>query len=155
MITQKQDMADIFSVLHDGMIEDHKIEDDNLILKIYCQYLAKNINSSYEYFWIELQNINSISLMPWLKDTKEEVFWKDIELIFQKGLEILNTKITSEDTIQVICDCYDRFNEDAIYVGGILEFDCNSIRIFDEAKNEINLGFLKEIATKYWDKFSE
>ncbi len=94
MITQKQDMVDVFSVLHDGTIEEYKIEDGNLILKIYCQYLAKDTNTSYEYFSVKLNQLKSISLMPWLKNSQEEVFWKDTELIFQKGLEILNADVT-------------------------------------------------------------
>ncbi|WP_375559601.1 hypothetical protein ACE193_17955 [Bernardetia sp. OM2101] len=154
-LTQKQDMADVFSVLHDGMIEEYKIEDDNLVLKIYCQYLAKDINISHEYFSIKLNQLKSISLMPWLKNSQEEIFWKDTELIFQKGLEILNAEVISENIIRVVCDCNYEFDSSLNYVGGTLEFDCNSIRIFDEAKNEISLDYLKEIATKYWNKFTE
>jgi len=156
MITQKQDMADVFSVFHDGMIEEHKIEDDNLILKIYCQYLAKDINSSYEFFWVKLNQLKSINLLPWLKNSQEELLWTNIDLIFKKELEILNAKITSEDTIQVFCDCSDIFEENEVsYVGATLEFGCYSISIFDENKQEISLDYLKEIATKYWKEFSE
>ena len=155
MITQKQDMADVFSVLHDGMIEEHKIEDGNLILELYCQYLAKNINPSYEFFLVKLNQLKSISLMPWLKDSQEEIFWKDTELIFQKGLEILNAEVISENIIRVFCDCNYEFDSSLNYVGGTLEFDCHSIRIFDEEKKEISLDFLKEIAIKYWEEFSK
>lgn len=155
MITQKQDMEDVFSIFHDGVVEEYEIERENLTLKVYCQYLAELINPSYDFFLVQLNQLKSISLMPWKKDSQEEIFWTNTELIFQKGLEILSAKITSEDKIQVFCDYGDRLDDNAIYAGGTLEFDCNSIRIFDEEKKEISLNFLKEIATKYWGKFSE
>ncbi len=55
----------------------------------------------------------------------------------------------------MFCDCNYEFDTTFNYVGGTLEFDCNSIRIFNEAKNEISLDYLKEIATKYWKRFGE
>jgi len=156
MVTQKQDMADVFSIFHDGSIEEYKVEKESIFLKIYCQYLAKNINPFYEFFWVKLNQLNSISLLPWLKNSQEELFWTNIDLIFEKELEILNAKITLEDTIQVFCDCSNIFEENEVnYVGATLEFDCYSILIFDENKQEINLDYLKKIAAKYWKEFSE
>ncbi|WP_291723125.1 hypothetical protein [Bernardetia sp.] len=71
-------------------------------------------------------------------------------------MEILTAKPNPEGSIKVACNCLDIFEGEQIsYVGGILEFKCKSISIFDESKKEISLDFVKERATKYWEDFSK
>ncbi|WP_291723122.1 hypothetical protein [Bernardetia sp.] len=64
MITEKQEMADTFSVLHDGTIESYEQKNNSIILKISCIYLAEHINLAFEYFYVELQEVSSLSLNP-------------------------------------------------------------------------------------------
>ena len=155
MIVEKQDISDAFSILHDGTIESYEQQHNSILLKISCIYLAELIHSSFQYFWIELKDVYSISLQPWLKDSQKIFFWTDLKLIFQKDLEILNANITAEETVKVVCECMDIFEgEEISYVGGTLEFDCHSICVFDESEREVSLDTLKKTATQYWGNFT-
>ena len=97
----QQDIEDIFSILHDGTIESYIGNKNKLTLKISCVYLAEQINKSFEYFYVELTEIDILELFTWRSLMEEEqqtlINLKDI---FKFELEIIDANI--EDNIVII-----------------------------------------------------
>jgi hypothetical protein len=84
-----EDLADTFSIFHDGCIEDWSGDHQLVRLKIGCQYLAELIDPAYDAFFLDLRGITRLELDPWWKDPERKTLLTDLQTIFNEGLQIL------------------------------------------------------------------
>lgn len=151
-MTATEDIRDIFSILHDGLISGWKGDKDLLTLTVECEYLAKEIDEAFDKFYIDLFNVDKIELAPWTNPIGLPTVVKtDFADMFKAELEILSADI-KDDVVVVTCNQHDtRFD----YYGGNLTISCKKIKIVDQNKHELTVDQLEEICKKYWDKWSK
>ena len=150
MIIDKEEIANVFSIFHDGDIMLFLEEGNNQTWKINCQYLAELIDPTFEYFLIEINNCSLLDFHPWINvEDSPKVDLKKSSEIFSVDLEILSANLNNQK-IEITCNREDK-NIDSS--GGILILDCKSITVSNQRKEEINLSKLKEISSNYWNNF--
>ena len=147
-----EDIRDIFSILHDGIICSWTGSKDLLTLKIDCHYLAEYIDKSFDSFYVDLIQVDKLYLTTWPNPFDLPVLTlTDLNDIFKAGLEILSADI-AEDKVVVTCNQHDT-NFD--YCGGNLIVNCQTIKIYDQNKKEFTIDKLDEICKKYWNELRE
>jgi hypothetical protein len=147
-----EQMAEVFTILHDGTIEDWEGDKALLTLKISCVYLAERINPSFANFYIDLYDINKIELEPWLDEfANTPIIITDLKAIFNAKLEIMQGDMQN-DAVLITCYQHDKsFN----YTGGNLYVGCAEAKIYDHNKSELSINSLGDICKGYWDSFGK
>jgi len=143
-----QDVADVFSGFHDGVITGFEGDYEKLILIMECQYIAEKVNPNYERFYIELLSVEKLEFDTWRSTEKHpEKILSDLRQIFQTELEIMTGKV-DDDHVFILCRVDDI---DYGYTGGIIRMNCNGIKIHDQGGDELSLGSFHEIVSGYWE----
>lgn len=94
MITELQDISDIFSIFHDGSIESYSGDYQLLTLKVGCLYLAELIDPTFEYFYLELAEIEVLEFDSWTSPPERPNILKtELADIFQSDLEIMEGEV--------------------------------------------------------------
>jgi hypothetical protein len=151
-VTNIENLRDIFAILHDGTIVEWNGDRKFLALKVGCQYLAEKIDTSFEYFYIDLIDIGKIALVPWMNPAElEQEYFVEPRDIFQAELDILSADVEN-DLVQVSCNQRDSGFD---YCGGTLYIDCKDIKIYDEQRNELTIERLDQICKEYWEEFAK
>jgi hypothetical protein len=147
-----ENIRDIFSLLHDGLISEWKGDKDLLTLKIKCKYLAELFDKSFECFYLSFFQIDCLYLSTWPNpfDLPVLIFVELID-IFKAKLEILSAEIR-EDLVVISCNQHDTTFD---YCGGDLMIRCQSIKIFNQAKIEITIDEPDFVCKKYWKELNE
>ena len=144
-----EDIGDIFSILHDGVISAWTGNKDLLTLTVECEYLAERIDKSFNNFYVELSIIDQIELDPWTNPLNTPAIIKtELRDIFQAELEILSADI-KDNVVVVTCN---QHNTDFDYWGGNLTISCQSIKVFDQSKNELTIEQFDKICNEYWNE---
>ncbi|MDR2834646.1 MAG: hypothetical protein LBV69_00395 [Bacteroidales bacterium] len=145
------DLRDIFSILHDGNICAGIGNKKQLTLKVECQYLAELIDQRFEYFYIELAEVNILHFIPWMNPAElEQITLTKIPEIFNVNLEILSSELDTDlNCVKIICNQHDISIN---YCGGIIFLGCESVRIYDQEKHELTIEILDKICNKYWNE---
>jgi hypothetical protein len=134
-------ILDTLATLQEGLIEEMKLEDGNLNLKVECSHLADLINTSFSYFYIVLKNTKDVYFHPWDEEETTITSIREIQLLKP---DILNIEKTETDYIKIYSNCLN------VYSGGNLYVLADDIRIFDEDLKEMTLAELEELSDKYW-----
>ncbi len=151
-MSTQQDIEDIFSILHDGIIENYSGDKCKLILKVGCLYLAELIDKDFEYFYIEINDIKKIELFAWMNPAEQEQkIYTELEDIFQAELDILSAD-KKDDNIVITCN---QSNTEFNFCGGILTLNCLSIKVYDQNKSELTIEKFGEVCKQYWDNFEK
>lgn len=150
-MTATEDIRDIFSILHDGGISAWAGDKELLTLTVECKYLAQRINKTFDRFYLDLSGIHKMELSTWPNPFHLPVTIKtDLADIFQAELEILSADIKGE---AVVIDC-NQHDTDFDYCGGNLTISCQTIKVFDQNKNELTIDQFDEICKGYWEEWS-
>jgi hypothetical protein len=145
-----EELSDLFSIFHDGIIESWSGDASCLRLKIGCKYLAEMINPSNEYFFVDLIRITHLEFAPWWKDLEKQTILTDWNVIIACYLGIIEAKVT-EKGIEIISDNYgDDHVGSELYSGGNLSLNCADFQLYDEQMNSITLQQLEDICERYW-----
>ena len=151
-MTTTEEIRDIFSILHDGVISAWNGDKDLLTLTVDCEYLAERIDKSFDKFYVELLEIDKIELDPWSTPSDLQTAIKvNIPDIFKAELEILSTEIKNKEVV-ITCNQHDREFD---YIGGNLTISCQNIKIFDQNKTELTINHFHKICKDYWDEWSK
>jgi hypothetical protein len=151
MLTSVSDIADLFSVFHDGEIMSHQSQAGDLRLRLDVEYLAKRIQPTFQCFEIELLGVKNLEFTTWPEDEQAPRQLHKPEEIFIPRLEVLSGE-TEGSTVRVVC------NQPASRVGwsgGDLRFEVRGARVRDEAGLEWSIENLKSLAEAYWAEWSE
>lgn len=148
-MTADQNLCDVFSILHDGIITSYSQTDSRLTLKVECSYLAERIDKRFNSFYIALDAVNHLSFITWPNPFNEpELRLMLVSDIFKAPLEILSADIKN-DKVVIICNQHDlRFN----YCGGQLLISCDNVQIYDNDSNSLSIDTLDSIANDYWNR---
>ena len=147
-----EDIRDIFSIFHDGGISAWAGNKDLLTLTIDCEYLAEQIDKSFDKFYVELSVIDKIELDPWANPFGVPTVIKtELHDIFKTELEILSADI-KDNAVVVTCNQHDTYFD---YCGGNLTISCLSIKVFDQSKKELTIAQLDKICNEYWNEWRE
>ena len=150
-MTATEDIRDIFSILHDGGITAWTGDKKVMTLTVECQYLAERIDKSFDRFYVELSQVDELLLKTWQNpfDLPVQTLTEQSD-IFRAELELISADIKDEKVV-IACNQHDT-NFD--YCGGNLTISCDTIKVFDQKKNELTIDQLDEICKNYWDDWS-
>lgn len=151
-ITDPQDLADMFSIFHDGTIEAWTLSDGVLSLVVDIPYLANRVHSSYEQFTIQLVNVDSLTFKTWPTAEVKPEFLADAARIFLFPLWILEGQV---DNSQIVVYCSLPKIEDPGYSGGELRFYADGANVTTQGGELISLDQLKTHAENYWEEWSQ
>ncbi len=150
-MTNTEKIRDIFAILHDGSIVFWTGDKKRLTLKIACKYLSERIHPSFDFFFLDLFDIDRLALVPWMNPIDlEQEYFAELKDIFQADLDILSADI-EEDFVKVFCN---QSNPDFNFCGGTLYLNSADTKIFDQEMRELTIDFLGNICKGYWDEFS-
>ena len=146
MITGNQNIADTFSIFSDGIIVNHICKGNRLTLNVEIPYLARCICPEFLGFTIELINIKNICFKTWPSEAgdKERILVNPAH-IFKTGLEIVESKV-GNGCVEVLCT--NPIEEDD-FCGGALNFEAETVVIFDDSGRQYSLEELSSISEKY------
>jgi hypothetical protein len=151
-MTATEDIRNIFSILHDGTISAWAGDKDLLTLTVDCEYLAERIDKSFDKFYVDLIKVNKLEFDPWTNPIDLPTITKtDYPDIFKADLEILSADI-KDDVVVITCNQHDTSFD---YCGGNLTISCQTIKVFDQNKNELTIEQFGEICKNYWDEWSK
>ena len=146
-MTKIQEIENIFSIFHDGYVDDFNIQGSQVDLKIGIQYLAELIDDKYEFLNLSLIGVQSISYDAWSDPTFLMTDWDEV---LKLGVEILNTETDRFGRIIIHSYCDSAPNDS--FEGGKLIIKCSDYKLFDEANNNLTFDELKELSSEYWNR---
>ncbi|MDV6169021.1 hypothetical protein R1T16_11330 [Flavobacterium sp. DG1-102-2] len=147
-----EELASLFTIFHDGCIENYKKEGVKLILIISCKYLAELIDPEFEYFYLELTEITLIELETFKNipnSEKTPIILTEPTEIFREEIDIYRAAINNGN-IEVNCW---QVNEGLNYIANCLRLNCKTYTICDHNTNVIDLELLENLSAKYWSRF--
>ena len=139
----KENQADIFNMLHDGLLSDFVREEQNIKFKVYIPYLASLINSSFNTFSVTLINCSAIDADVF---GNQPNIVSNIHTLSVAELEILSAK-EMNDKIEITCAS----TELGQGFGAILAISTEDIIIFDEEGLNVSETKLEELCRNYWN----
>ena len=131
-----EDISDVFSTLHDGVMEECEGTYEELWLKVRCTYLTEFIGKDFDYFYLKLLLVKEFYFQEY--GGKVQHIYDTIDLA-HIDIEMLYSKVESES---VTVDC----------TKGILFLQCNSVEVFDQEKKPVSASALFDIAKLYWSR---
>ncbi len=140
MNLENQEM--LFSIFHDGSIEEIRDSVDGIEFTVDIMYLAERIKPQFRGIIVKL--IYPAELF--LEDVDTNEMLQDLKELNKLDIEILKTNI-SEDKVKVFCSV----NGGQSF--GYLNVKASEINIYDPERNPISLEDLKKICKNYWDDF--
>lgn len=146
-----QDIRDIFSILHDGETAAWRGNEDFLTLSVECEYLASTINKSYTHFYVEFEMIGKLEFYPWRNASLPQIVFTKIDDIFKAPLMILSADIEN-DIVKITCNAQGNIYD---YWGGFLLLNCESIKVFDEGKQQLTIDEFDAVSNNFWDEVSK
>ena len=151
MIMRGEDISEIFSIFHDGVIAASGIANGKLELEVEIGYLTKRINPSYTKFFLSLHNARDFSFSTWPKevDAAPSVI-RDPSLIFAGRPDILSSEI-KDGLVEVVMN---QNSASFDYCGGTLLFRVDAARVSDEGGKDYEVGELGRICEEYWAEWS-
>jgi hypothetical protein len=150
MIRTTQDICEVFSIFHDGLIESAVLSGETLKLKVEISYLTDRIQEGFKYFFVDLDGFRDPEFRAWPAILgQEKKLITEFSTIFKSTLEILEAKL-SGNRIDLACNLRDRSSE---FCGGDLSFNASAATVRDEANKEYSVSELTEICKGYWDEW--
>jgi len=150
-ITTVSEISDVFSIFHDGIIEECVPAGDDIRMRIEIRYLAMWIRSDYTHFILNLSNVTDVAFRTWPSDLKSEPQdLYDPSVIFSPKLEILESS-ANDQLVTVVCK---QASPDFEYGGGELVFRASAASVADQGGDEVSLDRLDRICKEYWEEWS-
>ncbi len=149
MYDKIEEMARIFSIFHDGLVESWSLDGNDLKLAIDILYLAERIDPGYRTFYVTIFDITHLEFERWMNDQSPAPRLYDIHEIFRAQLEILEGRVVGQG-IEVICN---QSAPEFDYCGGSLFFSARGIQIFDQGMTAVALADLDRIQQTYWTEW--
>lgn len=137
----KKKILDVLAQLQEGYIEEMRLEDGSLNIRVECRHLADQIDVNYSSFYLVLKGTKDIYFRPW--DDEDIVITSVKDIVLFKP-DILNVELTDEEYIKIYSNC------DHVYSGGCIYIKAEDIKVFDEGLNELNAEELNELSDNYW-----
>jgi hypothetical protein len=152
MIRDPADIAEVFSILHDGRITQVEAGDGVLVLNVQIRYLAQRIAAGYRGLSVTLGGVKDVSFEPWPKDVQRSLpVMTDWGAIFAPVLDILDGDVV-DGGIQITCN---QAAPEYPYCGGELRLSAGWVEVVDEGSTRYSLEELRSLAAAYWEEWSK
>ena len=138
-------IINFFSRFSEGVIEELKLEGNDLNIKLECKYLAESISEEYTYFYFVLKKCSDLYFYFW--DDEEVLITEPREIAVLKP-EILNVEM-EKGYLKIYSNCVNG------HTGGNLFIKAADIKIYDEDLRELNEDDVEEINEKYWQYYNK
>lgn len=151
MFRSPSDIADLFSMLHDGVVASFRLEDTTLQLEVEIPYLTQRIDPNYRFFRVALVGVQTPLLETWPKEQSAPP-----ELI-SRWEEILNPPpdiLSGEIKNGRIHITLNQPAVECAHCGGTLEVSIESVAVYDESGKSYTPDELKRLCTEYWQDWS-
>ena len=152
MISQSDDIAALFNILHDGVIVSSAETPNGLQLTVQISYLTSRIDPPPEAFQLTISGVSNLRFETWPNDKKAvAAILSEPSEIFKTPLDILSAE-SIEDEVRIACN---QGLQEFDYCGGFLSIKCYSIGISDNLSRDYSISFLSELSEEYWDEFAD
>jgi hypothetical protein len=152
MITGVEDIAELFSTLHDGVVVDASTDGGDLVMRVKITYLAERIEADFTTFTVRLFQVEDIGFLTWPNDAASAPqTLHDLSAIFVPSLGILSGK-TADGRVEVVCN---QPSPQTLHSGGVLSFRAVSADVIDQAGKHYSLAELGALSDAYWKDWSE
>jgi len=148
----KEEIVEIFSLLHDGYLEFIEGNVSELRINISIGFLVKYINQDYTSLIIVLTDISGIEYEDW-SDSKTIYFDLETIISIANGIWLTQSDFSNDGRIGI--HGHGGNSNDKTSCGGSIFFNCEKYRIIDDRGNDLSLNQLKHLNTLYWDDFSK
>jgi hypothetical protein len=147
-----EELAELFSVFHDGVVEHADLEGGELLMRVRVTYLAAQVQEDFTTFVVRLSGVEDLAFSTWPKDAAAtpEVLHAPDE-IFKPPLDLLSGKATTGH-LEIDCNQPAR---SAPHCGGTLTLRATSATVIDEAGKNWSLSELTALADAYWAEWKE
>lgn len=150
-IEGRENIRDIFSIFHDGVIGSCALNGDELTLDIAIRYLAERVKPGFRTFRVRLFGVSNVRFSTWPDDLQSApVVLTDIQQIFEPDLDILEGNANG-DEIEIVCN---QPSPAFSYCGGELRFRCLCAEVTDESGKYYSIEELSALCEGYWDDWS-
>jgi hypothetical protein len=150
MIVGTENLRDMFSIFHDGVIIRYEPVASNLDLDVEILYLAQRVNPEYRGFRVVLQNAREFSFTTWPNDqTAPPAKMESLPDIFAPKLDILGCDIEN-GALKVICN---QSSPQWNYCGGELCLKADSATVTDPGGEEYSIEQLGRLSDEYWNEW--
>lgn len=147
MIGSVGDLAELFSLFHDGVIVDASGDGHDLELRVRITYLAERIAPGFTTLIVHIHEVEDLAFVTWPKEPSAAAqTLRGLAEIFAPPLEILSGEVVA-DRIEVVCN---QPAASALHCGGMLAFRVTSADVIDQNGKHYSLAELAEIADAYW-----
>jgi hypothetical protein len=144
MIVGNKNIADIFSIFHDGSISQASYKNGQAKFSIDIEYLAERVQPSFQKFFVVVHGFSAFGLRTWSSQFNEAVQIITVfEQIFIPELEILGGEV--EDG-HISLNCLGEANEYRE-----LFFSAEGVTVTDQAGKEYSFADLACLCREYWE----
>ncbi|GGI12973.1 hypothetical protein [Gottfriedia solisilvae] len=134
------EQINVLNMFHDGTITQLIERTKTISMEIEIEYLAKLINKNFTSFICEFINYEEINFKFWEENDFTVI---DSELLKKYELEIIEAE---EIDNKVVLKCLSKLN-----TGGNFYIQTETIKIYDQEKQEISISKLAEVSHQYWN----
>lgn len=147
MIAGIEKLAELFSLLHDGVVEHAEFDDGELLLRVRITYLAARVQKGFTTFVVRLSGVEDLAFSTWPKDpaATPAMLHAPAE-IFSPPLDILNGKATEG---RLVIDC-NQPARSAPHCGGTLSVLVASATVVDEGGKDWSISELTALSDAHW-----
>ena len=151
-IVGSEDIARMFSVLHDGSITDATAKDGCFSLCIEIRYLAEQIDNSFTYFSVELLSNDDLCSARWRSKNAESA--RSIaDAVDLKRMDIEVLSAAAVDDVVEVHSISHFASPDSGY--GTLLLEALRANVTDESGTAWSLENFIKLASRYWIEWEE
>jgi hypothetical protein len=144
MVMILEDQVLLFSLLHDGSIENITATQNGVKFSVDIMYLAEKIEPGFKNILIELIELEEF----YFEEADKHFTTFDLQELNHLDLEILKTE-QHQNRIKIFCSA----GHGTLF--GFVNIKTSSIEISDPHCNKINLSKLQSVCKEYWDNFGK
>ncbi|MET3195187.1 hypothetical protein [Bacillus sp. OAE603] len=134
------EQINVLNLFHDGTITQLIERTKTISMEIEIEYLAELINKNFKSIICEFINYEEINFKFWEENNFTVI---DSELLKKYELEIIEAE---EIDNKVVLKCLSNLN-----TGGNFYIQTETIKIYEQEKQEISISKLAEVSHQYWN----
>ncbi len=152
MIAGNNDLAELFSILHDGVIVEASAVDGDLVMRVEISYLAERIHPGFTTFAVRAHQVEDLAFVTWPKDeAAAPQMLHDLTAIFVPPLDILSGEV-ADGRVEVDCN---QSSPQTPHCGGTLTLSAASADVTDQDGKHYSIAELGALSDAYWKDWSE
>lgn len=145
-------LIDVFSFLHDGLIEKILFENNSMKLNVNIDSYTQFIDKDFKYLYVSIDNISDLEYMDWTENSERYIELNIIQA-FAQDLWIVRTELSKDGRIEI--NCHGGKSTDENSSGASIYFNFTDYSIKDENDNYITLTDLERLNKMFVDQINK